>query len=116
MAYAFRMKLRGPLLSLFLCACAPAPASDPCNVADFLSTFRAVSGIEMSCRQIYSDTDSLAQSFTIWTDGRATVTYWSNSIAVRITGDAPECLLTKYREDIPRAPMRLSDCIITTLR
>lgn len=79
----------------------------------FLSSFHPTSGIDIVCRQVYSDVDSLTQFYTVYTDGKATVTYWANSYPIRIEGEAPACLREEYRENIPRPPMLESDCVRT---
>jgi len=79
----------------------------------FLSSFHPTSGIDIVCRQVYSDVDSLTQFYTVYTDGKATVTYWANSILVRVTGSAPKCVLAGYREDVPRTPFTLTACVMT---
>lgn len=103
-------------LALFLLGCEPA-ATESCDVHDFLKSFHPTRGAALECRRVYSETESLSQSFTTWTDGKTAVTYWANSIPVRIIGEAPPCLLERYREEVPRAPMRIEDCtneLITT--
>lgn len=98
------------MLCLALINCGPAPTAK-CDSFDFLSNFHPTSGIEINCRQVYSDSEWLTQSFTEYTDGRSKVVYWANSLPIRIEGDAPACLLAAYHENIPRAPMLESDCV-----
>lgn len=100
-------------LALFGCDNLPADAMG-CDTFAFLSNFRPTAGVKLECRLVYSDTESESQSFNEYTDGRTTVTYWANSSVVKVTGDAPACMLAAYREDVPRAPFTIADCTVTT--
>lgn len=101
------------MITAALLGCDAPP--EQCDRFLFLSNFHPTSGTEIVCRQIYSDVDSLTQFYTVYTDGKTTVTYWANSYPIRIEGEAPACLREEYRESIPRPPMLESECVRTPL-
>ena len=111
---ALRPARQFAMLCLVLLNCDPSQPVK-CDSFAFLSNFHPIAGTEINCRQVYSDRESLAQSFTEYTDGHATVVFWANSQPIRIEGDAPTCLKEAFHESIPKFPMLESDCVRTPI-
>jgi hypothetical protein len=97
---------------------APQPVDSSCQIYAFQTAFnegpmRSVT--EMDCTRSISQSEWETQEFTIYSNGATTLYLWANSLAVRVEGSAPDCIKQQLQEPVPRPPMKLSQCTMTTL-
>ena len=114
-------------LSASLAGCGgdmPSPAGtvgtpSECDQYAFLVAFQHSDNVhvtEINCRRIISPTNWIDQSFTEYSNGKTTLTYWANSRPVRVDGVAPDCIRANLNEAVPRMPLTLSECTRTAIR
>jgi hypothetical protein len=94
-------------------------APSECDQYDFLVAFQHsdnVHVVEINCQRIISPVEWINQSFTEYANGKTTLTYWANSLPVRVDGAAPDCIKARLNEDVPRKPLTPSECKRTPIR
>jgi len=75
-----------------------------------------VSVVEINCERILGSSDWIVQSFTEYSNGKTTLTYWANSRPVHVEGAAPECIRANLNEPVPREPLKPSECKRAAIR
>lgn len=89
---------------------------DPCDEYAFVTGLKGpFKTVDIDCRIIRSEGDWETQLFTVHDNGETRLSYWANSKLVKVEGKAPDCILRKFAEPVPRPPLKPADCKSTVL-